>query len=284
MCNAGVALLLTKGFLYFWKSFRKRSWRKTWNTSGKKLLGEEGFQRFECDILIPDWYSSTMCCAFGAKFWCWLQWWNSHISNIYPKLSVALCWIVLKYSWTSPAHFSLGGLIFHFTWNNYSLLLSRSVKSHDFAKQELLLAIICVLESAWCDCHSQIHVEKLPGSQGWGEWQSNTLSRRMMGVSRVWENFAEKDLSFMRACESFPLIQFPYMPCFNVRAVLLESLGWLSSPWILKPHGLVDVPGNWFYIFPNPHLSQNWLFISQTGILLSFYFFLTNNVWPWSCA
>lgn len=73
MCNAGVALLLAKGFLFFWKNFRKRSSGKIWNTSGKKLLGEEGFRRFECDILIPDRYSSTKYCAIGAKFWCWLQ-------------------------------------------------------------------------------------------------------------------------------------------------------------------------------------------------------------------
>lgn len=61
---------LTKGFLFFWNCFRKRSlgmWGsvfflgKVWNTSGKKfLLCEEGFHRFECDILIQDWYSPTV--------------------------------------------------------------------------------------------------------------------------------------------------------------------------------------------------------------------------------
>lgn len=101
------------------------------------------------------WYSDSRLVqpnsAIGAKFWHWLQWWNSHSWNIHPKLSVALCWIVLKYPEPVLHIPSLGDYI----WCHLKLLHSAfeySVRSNDFAKQKLLLAIPCVLESAWCDC------------------------------------------------------------------------------------------------------------------------------------
>lgn len=135
--------------------------------------------------------------------------------------------------------------------------------------------------------HSLIHVEEPPNPQGQGEWQSNALSRWMMGVSRVWENFAEKDLCFMTACESFPLVKFPYMPCF---ALWWELWWWRAlgdfhhrRSWSLMAWLLFQVTD--FTFPPQPSfVSKLIVHKPNSHPFIFLLFFLTDNaVWPWSC-
>lgn len=154
-----------------------------------------------------------------------------------------------KVSWTSLAHFRLRRLY---------LISPEIITLYFWAIQLnvmiLLFAIPCVLESAWCDCPRS-------DPRGGAPWPPRTGRATVKHTLQV-DDRSGRGLR-KRCREGLVLydclwilpssqVSVNALPCFVVGAVVVECLGWLSSPQILKPHGLVAVQVTDFTFPPAP--------------------------------